>query len=100
MVDELELILREGVVGLRVRVKPGARRTAIIGVDQGVLVVSLAAPPHDGQANKELLRLFARVANVPLSRIELSAGASGRHKLVRFRGVELSKLRKSLLEQA
>jgi uncharacterized protein (TIGR00251 family) len=99
MVDELELVLREGAVGLRVRVKPSARRSAIVGVEQGVLVVSLAAPPHDGRANKELLLLFSRVANVPISQIELSAGASGRHKLVRFRGIDLSELRKSLLEQ-
>jgi|SRR5664279_520778 len=100
MADELELILREGAVGLRVRVKPSARRSAIVGVEQGALVVSLAAPPHDGRANKELLLLFSRVANIPVSRIELSAGGSGRHKLVRFLGIELSKLRKLLLEQA
>jgi hypothetical protein len=95
--EELELVLRNGAVGLRVRVKPKSRRSAIIGVQQGALLVTLAAQPHDGQANDELLSLFARVANVPKSQIELVSGASGRQKLLRFRGVELSELRKSLL---
>lgn len=99
MTDDLELVLRNGAVGLRVRVKPHARHSAIVGVEQGALVVTLAAPPHDGQANKELVRLFARVANVPRNQVELASGASGRHKLLRIRGVEVSQLRKSLLER-
>jgi uncharacterized protein (TIGR00251 family) len=98
--NELELVSRNGAVGLRVRVKPNARRSAILGVEQGELVVALTAPPRDGRANQELLQLFARVANVPAGRIELVSGASGRRKLLRIRGIDESQLRKSLLEQA
>ncbi len=97
MLDELELVCRNGAVGIRVRVKPNARRSAIVGVRDGALLVNLAAPPHDGEANVELVSLFARVANVPKSNVALVSGASGRQKLVRIRGVDLSELRKSLL---
>lgn len=97
--DELELVLRNGAVGIRVRVKPKSRRSAIVGVKDGALLVTLAAPPHDGQANEELVTLFARVANVPKSQIELVSGASGRQKLLRIRGVDLPELRKSLLSE-
>ena len=97
MTDDLELVLRNGAVGLRVRVKPNARVSGILAVEQGALVVSLAAPPHDGRANEELLRLFARVAKVPVSHVELASGASGRHKLLRIRGIQVSQLRKALL---
>lgn len=97
--QDLELVLHDGAVGLRVRAKPQARRSAILGVEQGALVVALAAPPHDGRANQELLRLFARLANIPLRQVELVAGASGRYKLVRISGVEISRLRKLLLQQ-
>lgn len=99
MPDDFELVSKDGAVGLRVRVKPNARLSAIVGVEQGELVVALAAPPREGRANHELLQLFARVAKIPPSRVEVAVGSSGRHKLVRFRGIEVSQLRKSLLEQ-
>ena len=98
MADDLELVSRDGTVGLRVRVKPMARRTVIVGVQQGALVVSLAASPHEGQANRELLRFLSDIVHVPVSRIQLAAGASGRTKLVRFRGVDVTQLRKNLLQ--
>jgi uncharacterized protein (TIGR00251 family) len=97
--DELELVQRNGAVGLRVRVKPKSRRSAIVGVEQGALLVTLAAQPQDGQANEELLRLFARVAKVPKSQIELVTGATGRQKLLRIRGVDPPELRKLLLAE-
>jgi uncharacterized protein len=99
MTEELELVVRDGAVGLRVRAKPRARRSTFVGVEQGAMVVALAAPPHEGQANQELIRLFARVAKVPMSQVELVSGAGGRHKLLRIRGVEVALLRKLLLEQ-
>ncbi len=97
--DELELVSREGAVGLRVRAKPGARRSAILGVEDGALIVALAAPPRDGLANKELISLFARVANVPQRQVELVRGTTGRYKLVRIRGVEPDDLRALLVKQ-
>ena len=99
MTDDLELLSRDGSIGLRVRVKPKARRTEIVGVEAGVLVVALAAPPHDGQANRELLRFFARLARIPTSRIELATGATARVKLIRFRGADLAELRRCLLDR-
>ena len=99
MPEDLELVLRDGAVGLRIRAKPRSRRSAIVGVERGALLVTLAAPPHEGLANQELLRLFARVANVQQKQVELVSGASGRYKLLRIRGVEVSELRKLLLQQ-
>jgi len=98
MADDLELVSHDGTVGLRVRVKPMARRTVIVGVQQGALVVSLAASPHEGQANRELLHFLSDLVHVPVSRIQLAAGASGRTKLVRFHGVDVAQLRKNLLQ--
>ena len=98
MPDDLELVAHDGSVGLRVRVKPKARRTEIVGVQEGALVVSLAAPPHEGQANRALLRYLSDLVHVPVSRIELAAGASGRTKLVRFKGANLADIRRHLLQ--
>ena len=98
--DDLELLQRDGSVGLRVRAKPGARHSRIHGIENGALVVAVAAPPREGLANQELVRLFARVASVPQKQVELVAGASGRYKLVRIHGVEIAELRKVLIEAA
>ncbi len=98
MQDDLELVPHDGAIGLRVRVKPKARRTEIVGVQQGTLVVSLAAPPHEGQANRELLRFLSDLVHVPVSRIELAAGASARTKLVRFQGADIADIRRHLLQ--
>ena len=95
--SELELLQRDGAVGLRIRAKPGARRSAILGVEQGALVVAVAAPAREGLANQELIRLFARVANVHQRQVELVSGVSGRYKLVRIHGLQLDPLRKLLL---
>jgi uncharacterized protein (TIGR00251 family) len=92
----LDLVSKDGTTGLRVRVKPKARRTQIVGVQDGALVVSLAAPPHEGQANRELLRFLSDLLHVPLSRIELAAGASGKLKLVRFHAVDASLIERQL----
>jgi uncharacterized protein len=96
--DELELVLRDGAVGLRVRAKPNARRSAILGIEQGALIVALAAPPRDGQANEALVHLLARVASVPKRQVELLRGANARYKLVRIHGVDLEQLRNALLQ--
>jgi uncharacterized protein (TIGR00251 family) len=97
--DDLELLAHNDAIGLRVRVKPRSSRSAVVGVEQGALVVALAAAPHDGEANQELVRLLARLAKVHTSQVRLAAGASGRHKLIRIRGVGISELRTTLLEQ-
>ena len=97
MADALDLVSRNGTVGLRVRVRPKAHRTQVIGVQQGALLVSLAAPPHEGQANRELLRFLSDLVHVPLSRIELASGASGKAKLVRFHEVDALQIERHLL---
>ena len=43
-----------------VRVVPRASRTEVVGEANGVLRIRLAAPPVDGAANEELVRVLAR----------------------------------------
>jgi uncharacterized protein (TIGR00251 family) len=97
--DEIELLSRGESVGLRVRVKPKSHKTEVIGVHEGALVVALAAPPHEGRANTELVRLIAQLAKVPPSRVEIASGAAARIKLVRIHGIDAAALRASLLSR-
>lgn len=73
---------------LRVRAQPRASRTEIAGEYGGALKIRLAAPPVDGDANRELVKFLAKTVGVPASAVSVVAGVTGRNKTVEIRGVE------------
>jgi hypothetical protein len=56
--------------------------------------VRLAAPPVDGAANDELIRVLARAFNVSRSAVTIVSGHTGRLKQVSIEGVSESALEK------
>jgi uncharacterized protein (TIGR00251 family) len=77
--------LHDGKKGaaVAVRVTPRASHNKIVEMmDDGTIKIHLAAPPVDGEANEQLVKFLAEVLNVPKSRLEIVAGATGRDKLV------------------
>ncbi len=80
---------RDGIV-FKVQVVPRSSRTEIVGEHNGALRIRIAAPPVDGAANEELVRLLARSLRVPRRNVEITAGHSAKLKTVRVAGVELS----------
>jgi len=77
----------DGPLRFGVHAKPRAKKSAIVGVKDGVLELSLAAPPADGAANEELVRTLAEVLGVPKRSVTIVRGASSRHKLVEVAGI-------------
>lgn len=80
-----------GGVRLRLRVRPGAARNAILGRTvladgEAALLVAVAAPPSEGRANAALVELLAKVWRLPKSGLTVVAGASGRTKLLHIEG--------------
>lgn len=71
-----------GGVTLQVKVRPGTSRTGIIRSEGDAVVIALNAPPEKGKANQELVRLIARIADVPRSAVTIVRGGAARHKLV------------------
>ncbi|MEP7270668.1 MAG: DUF167 domain-containing protein [Acidobacteriota bacterium] len=78
---------RDGAVTFSVRVQPRASESHLVGVLDGTLKVRLAAPPVDGAANEELVKLIAGLFGVAKSKVEIRAGATGRQKVVRVYGI-------------
>jgi uncharacterized protein len=70
-----------------VRVVPRASRSEIAGEFDGALRVRLAAPPVDGAANRELVRLLAKALKVRQNAIDIVAGSTSRSKTVRIYNV-------------
>ena len=72
---------------LTVHVQPKASRSEIAGLHGDALKVRLAAPPVDGAANEELIRVIAKWAGVPRSAVALVSGHTSRRKVVQIDGV-------------
>jgi len=69
-----------------VHVVPRASRSEIVGKHDGALKVRLAAPPVEGAANAELIRLLAKSLNLPQNAVEVISGFNSKRKIVRARG--------------
>jgi uncharacterized protein len=75
-----------------VKVRPRAKRSAITGRFGEAYKLDLAAPPVDGKANEECIRLVAELADVTRARVRIVAGETARRKVVEVEGVGQAEL--------
>ena len=96
--DLASLALGERSDGVRmsVHVKPRASRTEIVGVREGALVMAVAAPPVEGEANQALVRGLADVLGVPVRDVIVASGQAAKRKIVDVRCIDAATLRKRL----
>ena len=88
--------IRDGIL-LDLRVSPGAGRSSVEGpYGETALKLKVAAPPLDGKANAEAVRLLAAFLGVPRSDVTIVRGASSRDKVILVRGVGEEDIRKVL----
>lgn len=92
----LQVTEKEGTVRFSVHVKPRASREGVLGVKEGVLEVSVAAPPVDGQANEAVVRVLAAILRVPKRDIRIVTGETGRRKILEIQGLGEMALRARL----
>lgn len=79
---------------LTVRVVPRASKSEIVGNHDGALKVRIAAPPVDGAANAELIKILAGTFGVSKNQIEILSGQTSKTKQVKINGVSSSDPRK------
>ena len=87
-------------VTLAVRAKPGAKKTAIVGVyGEGAnsqIKIAVQAPPVEGRANALLLAFLAEAFSLPKSAVTLVSGELARSKVFLLRGVSLAQAESTL----
>ena len=66
---------------LRLRVKPGARKSGIVGVHGGALKIAVKAPPEKGKANDAVIALLAETLHIAESAVSIVAGAASQDKV-------------------
>jgi uncharacterized protein YggU (UPF0235/DUF167 family) len=81
----------DGGVRLRVRVKPGASRQAVLGRTllaggEAAVLIAVSAPPEGGKANAAVAALLAKQWGVPKTSIRVRVGAGSRSKILEVDG--------------
>ena len=77
----------EGCI-LPVRAQPRARRTGIVGEQNGALKVAVSAPPDQGKANDAIQEVLCDELGLKRSQVELLAGPTSRQKRFLLRNVK------------
>jgi uncharacterized protein (TIGR00251 family) len=82
-----------------VSVVPRASRSEVGGDHNGALRVRLSAPPVDGAANRELVRVLAKSFQVPQNAVEIVSGANSKNKIVRLHGADPRRLEQLMVKK-
>jgi uncharacterized protein (TIGR00251 family) len=94
----IKLAAKEGGVTFAVRVQPRAPKSGLAGEVDGVLKIRLAAPPVEGQANEELIRLLAELFDAPRRRVAILSGQTSRNKVVSVSGISIDEAERVIAE--
>lgn len=89
----MDVLENNGSITFSVRVIARASQSEIVGEHDGSLKIRLAAPPVDGAANAELIKLLARKFNVSKSDVQIAAGETSKKKRIKIRNLSESKFR-------
>jgi uncharacterized protein (TIGR00251 family) len=93
--------LHDGQKGaaLAIRVTPRASKNEIAEIlSDGTVRIRLTAPPVEGKANEALVAFLAEILDVPASRVEIVAGATGRDKLVSVLDLDAETLHSRIIQ--
>lgn len=77
---------------ITIQVQPNARRNEVLGFEDGILHVKIAAPPVKGKANRELIELLSKLLGVSKGSISIERGITGRRKVIAIAGYDPDKI--------
>ena len=89
MIDYSE---NDGSIEFCVRVVPRASSSEVVGEFDGDLKVRIAAPPVDGAANEEVVRLIAKAFARSKADVNILAGQTSKTKRIRVSGGSVKRL--------
>lgn len=83
-------------VRLKVRVVPGASRSAIFGWLDDVLKVRVSAQPEKGKANTAVVMLLSGRLGLPKSSLHISSGKTSPNKVIEIHGLSIAEVMRKL----
>jgi uncharacterized protein (TIGR00251 family) len=72
---------------IAVRVQPEASQNRILGFQDGMWQVRIAAPPIKGKANQELIKFLSDILGVGKSNLTIEQGMTNKQKVVGIKGL-------------
>ncbi len=85
-------MIPEEKLRISVHVNPNARQNKVVGFQDGLLKVMIAAPPTRGKANQELLRFLSDLLRISKSNLAIEKGATSKKKTVAISGLSQSEV--------
>jgi uncharacterized protein (TIGR00251 family) len=70
----------------RIRVVPRSSRSEIVGIQGDALKVRIAAPPVEGKANDECIRLIAELLGAKKADVKITSGHTSKTKTISVAG--------------
>lgn len=67
---------------IKVYIQPNSKKSGYAGVYDGLPKLKITAPPVDGAANAEIIKIFSKLLNIPKSDIIISSGQASRIKIL------------------
>ena len=91
---EPPISIRETAAGavFKIRVVPRASRSEVAGIQGDALKLRLNAPPVEGKANEECIRLLAEILGVRKAQVTIIAGHTARTKTIAVEGIRAEAL--------
>jgi uncharacterized protein (TIGR00251 family) len=79
--------IRDDELIFKIQVVPRSARSEVVGEHNGSLRIRVAAPPVEGAANDEVIRLLAKAFKVPRRAVTILTGHNARLKQVSIGGL-------------
>lgn len=67
---------------IKVYIQPNSKKSGYAGLYDGLPKLKITAPPVDGAANAEIIKIFSKLLNIPKSDIIISSGQASRIKIL------------------
>lgn len=83
---------KDGIV-FNIRVVPRSSKSELAGIQEDALKVKITAPPVEGKANEECIKLIADKLGVRKSRVAIISGHKSKRKTIAVSGLKSSEFR-------
>lgn len=67
---------------IKVYIQPSSKKYGYAGMYNNIPKIKITAPPVDGAANSEVIKIFSKILNLPKSNIIISQGQASRVKTI------------------
>ena len=92
----IDITEKDGSVTFKVCVVPRSSKNEIVGEHYRSLKIKLTAPPVDGAANAELIKVLAKHFSVAKADIQIIGGAASKNKVIKIDNLSQSEFQRCI----